>query len=184
MNKEKSRNFVIISIITATVVSLIVAFIMSKNLATDVSKTRFRLTKDYKAIKDVKFIYDRTKGKKVYIQLCAKCHRADGLGSNSFPPLVGSPMITGNQSKLIKITLYGLKGQIKREGKVYNGVMPGFKSIPHEDLAQALSFVREEFGNKASQIPTIEIIKGKIDNIEQKAPYLYQELLNSEKIAL
>lgn len=175
MNKNKSKKFVIISLLVATTTSLVVAFIMSKYLATDVSKTRFKLTKNYKAAKDIDFVYDQAKGQKVYTQLCAKCHKADGSGSKRYPSLKLAESVSGDAIKLIKITIYGVRGEIIQGENTYNGVMPGFKNIPHEDLAQALSYVREEFGN-TPEIPTIEIIKGKIDFIEQKGPMSYQAL--------
>ena len=175
MNRDKTKKFVTISLISATFASLVVAYIMSQNLGTDISKTRFKLTKDYKAIKDVDFKYDPTKGARVYNQLCAKCHRADGMASDNYPGIKNSPYIQGVPKKLIKITIYGLKGKLKRGEKTYNGIMPGFKNIPHEDLAQALSFVRKTFAQEA-EIPTIEIIKGKIDFIEQSKPFEYKDL--------
>ena len=175
MNSNTTKKFVIISLIVATIVSLVVAFIMSRNLGTDISKTRFKLTKDYKALKDVDFKYDSEIGATRYKQLCAKCHRADGMGSGSFPSLSESPYIKGDPTKLIKITIYGLKGKIVRGEKTYNGVMAGFKKIPHEDLAQALSYIRKTFANE-SEVPTIEIVKGKIDFIEQKGPISHNEL--------
>lgn len=175
MNKNKSKKFVTISLAAATVVSLVVAYIMSINLGTDISKTRFKLTKDYKELKDVDFKYDPEIGATRYKQLCAKCHRADGMGSGSFPALTESPYVKGDPTKLIKITIYGLKGELVRGEKTYNGVMAGYKKIPHEDLAQALSYIRKTFANEA-EIPTIEVVKGKIDFIEQKGPFKASEL--------
>lgn len=173
---NNSKKAVIISLSIAALVSLIVAFIMSRNLSTDVSKMRFKLTKDYKALKDTSFEYDPVLGQRVYTQLCAKCHGSNGLGSSSIPPLMNAPLVIGEPSKLIKLTLYGLRGKLERGDITYNGVMPGFKNIPHDDLAHALSYVRETFGENSSQIPTIEIVKGKIDFIEGKTLFTVEEL--------
>lgn len=176
MKNNKNKIAVITSLAIAAVVSLIVAFIMSKNLATDVSKTRFKLTKDYKELKDANFEYDPILGQRVYGQLCAKCHGNNGLGSPSIPKLVNAPLVTGDPQKLIKLSIYGLKGKLIREEINFNGVMPGFKMIPHNDLAQALSFVRKTFGNNSDSIATIEIVKGKIDFIERNGPFEANEL--------
>lgn len=176
MKRNKNKIAVISSLAIAAVVSLIVAFIMAQNLATDVSKTRFKLTKDYKELKDNTFEYDPILGQRVYGQLCASCHGSNGLGSSSIPKLVNSPLVIGDAKKLIKLTIYGLKGKLVREENTFNGIMPGFRNIPHDDLAHALSFVRQNFGNNSDLIPTIEIVKGKIDFIEQKGPFTAEEL--------
>lgn len=176
MNQNKTKIAVGSTFIIFTLVSLAVAFIMSKNLVTDVSKTRFLLTKDYKVLKDSEFKYSEPQAKKVYQGLCSKCHGVNGKGSASIPGLINSPIVTGKQISLIKVTLHGLQGQIKRQERIYNGVMPGFKKIPHEDLAQVLTYVRQNFGNIRDNVSTLEIIKAKIDYITQQGSYSEDQL--------
>lgn len=175
MNKSQSKKFVAISLILAAVTSIAIAFIMSKNLSKDVSKERFRLTKDYKEVKDQDFKYTRELGSSAYKNLCASCHGIPGNGKLNNPSLIDSPLIKDSK-KLIKLTLYGLKGKLQRGDKVYNSVMPGFRALPHEDLAFALTFVTQEFGKSDGEIPTVEIVKGKIDFIKQSGPYREEEL--------
>lgn len=175
MDNKKTKNFVIISIIVTTIVSLIVALIIGKNLSQDTSQKRFKLTKDYKKFKDQDFRYDRERGRKVYLQVCSRCHGSNGQGQLNYPSLTDSPLIKESK-KLIKLSLYGLQGEIIRGEKTYNGIMPGFKNLPHEDLAHALTYITKNFGKTTSEIPTVEIIKGKIDYIERKSPYRVEEL--------
>ena len=157
--------------------SVIVAKIMANNLGQDDSKERFKLTKDYKKYKDIDYKYDAVVGKKLYANMCASCHRADGLGAMIAPPLAGSQIVQNEQDKLLKIVVKGLKGEITRNGKSYNSSMPGFKIIPHEDLAHVINYIKNSFGNTSdAHIPTVEIIKTKIDTLIKKGAYLESEL--------
>jgi mono/diheme cytochrome c family protein/glucose/arabinose dehydrogenase/lysophospholipase L1-like esterase len=90
---------------------------------------------------------------------CATCHQPDGKGLDpAFPPLVGTPWVTGSEERLIKITLHGLWGKIEVNGKVYdpaNGVPPmtPFGSmLTDEEIAAVLTYVRNSWGNKAEPV--------------------------------
>jgi mono/diheme cytochrome c family protein/glucose/arabinose dehydrogenase len=90
---------------------------------------------------------------------CATCHQATGKGLDpAFPPLVGSPWVTGSEERLIKITLHGLYGKIDVNGKVYDpakGVPPmtAFGSLlKDEEIAAVLTYVRNSWGNKAEPV--------------------------------
>jgi mono/diheme cytochrome c family protein len=90
---------------------------------------------------------------------CATCHQPNGKGLDpAFPPLVGTPWVTGSEERLIKITLHGIWGKIDVNGKVYdpaNGVPPmtPFGSIlSDEEIAAVLTYVRNSWGNKAEPV--------------------------------
>ncbi len=98
-------------------------------------------------------------GKKIYERegYCQTCHGKDGQGiiASQFPPLAGTDWVTGNEDRLIKLSLHGLYGPIEVNKKQYPGVVPmtPFKGLLNDDeLAAVLSYIRNAFGNKASVI--------------------------------
>lgn len=97
---------------------------------------------------------------------CATCHQPDGKGMDpAFPPLVGTPWVTGSDERLAKIVLHGLHGKIVVNGKVYDpdkGVPPmtAFGSIlTDEEVAGVLTYVRNSWGNKADPVSTETVKK-------------------------
>jgi len=92
-------------------------------------------------------------------QHCVTCHQPTGLGlGNTYPPLDGSPWVTGSQERLIKLALYGMWGPLELKGKVYDpshGVPPmtPFRSLLSDDeMAAVLTYVRNSWSNKADPI--------------------------------
>ena len=97
---------------------------------------------------------------------CATCHLTHGKGSaNVYPPLVGSPWVTGSEERLIKIALHGLWGKMQVNGTTYDptrGVPPmtAFRSLLSDDeLAAVLTFVRNTWGNRASPVSPASVAK-------------------------
>ena len=98
-------------------------------------------------------------GKEIYSRegFCSTCHQADGGGltASQFPPLRGTPWVTGSPERLIKIVLKGIMGPIEVAGREYPGQVP---MTPYEgmlndsEIAAVLTYVRNSFGNKASPI--------------------------------
>lgn len=96
-------------------------------------------------------------GKKNYNTVCAACHQANGAGvPGVYPPLVNSEWVTGSEERAIRILLHGLQGPIKVEGKEYNSVMPaigpGGYNFSDEKIAAVLTYIRQEWGNKAPAV--------------------------------
>ena len=90
---------------------------------------------------------------------CATCHQESGLGMpNVYPPLAGSPWVTGSEDRLIKLTLHGLWGPMEVNGTTFDpakGVPPmtAFKSmLDDKEVAAVLTYVRNSWGNKASVV--------------------------------
>jgi mono/diheme cytochrome c family protein len=53
--------------------------------------------------------------------------------------------------------LNGLEGPIEVKGQSYNNVMPQHSFLGDEDIAKVLTFIRQNFGNTASEISTEEV---------------------------
>lgn len=106
-------------------------------------------------------LFDR--GAKVYRNQCAQCHQADGNGlSGVYPPLVGADWVTGHPEVIARILINGLNGPIEVKGNTYNGNMPAFGpgglGLKARDIAGVITYVRQEWGNEASEV-SIEMIE-------------------------
>lgn len=99
-------------------------------------------------------------GAKVYEIYCRSCHQKDGKGDGlRFPPIENSEWIKGDKKRLINILLNGLQGNIEVKGKPYNSLMPPQSFLTDEDIAQVLSYIRQNFGNNASVVSIDEVNK-------------------------
>jgi cytochrome c oxidase cbb3-type subunit II len=107
-------------------------------------------------------------GKEVYTKIgpggggCVTCHQPTGLGMPvAFPPLAGSDWVKGNKERLIKISLYGLSGEIAVNGVKFIGAMPPPGTPPgsltDQQIADVLTFVRNSWGNSASAVTPDEV---------------------------
>ena len=92
-------------------------------------------------------------GRAVFQRTCATCHQQNGQGiRGAFPPLVGSPFVTGDKARLVRLVLHGLTGQLVVGGARYNSVMPPWKTLSDAELAAVLTYVRSNFGNTAGPV--------------------------------
>jgi mono/diheme cytochrome c family protein/glucose/arabinose dehydrogenase len=98
---------------------------------------------------------DRTSGAKMFHQICASCHGANGQGIEGLaPPLMNSEHVR-NTERLALIMLHGLEGPVHVKGKEYNInlAMPGLignETISDKDIADIISYVTSAF----SDVPT------------------------------
>jgi mono/diheme cytochrome c family protein len=100
-------------------------------------------------------------GRSEFNAVCITCHQATGQGvAGIYPPLAGSDWVNGPADRVIRIVLYGLKGEIHVEGHVFSAAaMPVFGQVAgtaynwnDEKIAAVLTYVRQEWGNKAPPI--------------------------------
>ncbi len=169
--EQKTKFYMRIFVVSMVLLSLVVAIIMTGNYANDQSQERFKLTKEYKVVKKEEYTFDRERGHKLYQDLCAKCHKPDGTGSLQNPPLKGSSFVINSPDATLKIIVKGFMGEITRQGRTYNSVMPSFKIIPHKDLAHVANYIRTSFGNQTeTTIHHLEVVKAKIDTLTIKGP--------------
>ena len=100
------------------------------------------------------------RGKVVYESTCLPCHQADGGGvSNMNPPLTRTKWVLGDKAKLALIVLKGLPGgQIEIDGDTFHNPMPAQESVlSDQQIADVLTFIRNNFGNKASAVKAVEV---------------------------
>lgn len=90
---------------------------------------------------------------------CVTCHQPTGLGiPGAYPPLAGSEWVNGPENRVISIVLYGLQGTVHVKGLAFGAAaMPAFGPAGFnwrdDQIAAVLTFVRQEWGNKAPAIP-------------------------------
>ena len=102
---------------------------------------------------------DMLAGSILYNTYCASCHQQNGKGDNSrFPPLAGSEWVTGDKKKLLGVILNGLQGEIKVNGQSWDGLMPAHSGfLDDHAIASIATYIRQNFGNKASAITSMEV---------------------------
>lgn len=108
-------------------------------------------------------------GADLYKNLCIACHQANGQGIEKVaPPLVGSPLLTGNEGIPIRIVLGGKEGTI--------GLMPPLSALDDEQIASVLTYVRREWGNTAPAVTpeAVQEIRGLTST--RKRPWTNEEL--------
>jgi mono/diheme cytochrome c family protein len=100
-------------------------------------------------------------GKAAFASVCITCHQPTGMGMPGiYPPLNGSEWVNGSPDRVIRIVLYGLKGDIHVTGKMFNAAaMPVFGKVPgsaynwsDDKIAAVLTYVRQTWDNKSAPI--------------------------------
>jgi glucose/arabinose dehydrogenase/mono/diheme cytochrome c family protein len=99
-------------------------------------------------------------GAKVYSVYCSACHQRNGMGDKQrFPPLGNSEWVTGDKQRLIELVLKGMEGPIEVKGQSYNNTMPQHGFLNNEEIAEVLTHIRSNFGNKSSAISKEEVME-------------------------
>ncbi len=98
------------------------------------------------------------RGKELYLTQCLACHQVDGGGVPHLnPPLDGSANVKGKDKiKLILTVLNGLKG-VELEDETYSAIMVPHKELTDQQIADVLTYVRNSWTNKASQVTAAEV---------------------------
>lgn len=92
------------------------------------------------------------RGKEIYSTQCITCHMEQGEGiEDVYPPLAKSDYLLGDKKRSIQQVLYGATGEMKVNGKTYNGDMAGF-DLTDEEASDVLNYIRNSFGNKGGAI--------------------------------
>ena len=97
------------------------------------------------------------RGKQVYLEQCLSCHQVDGLGVQGMnPPLVKTKFVLGDKATLVKIVLNGMSG-VEIPGGDYHGVMAAHPDLTDQQIADALTYVRNSWGNKATAVTVAQV---------------------------
>jgi len=119
-------------------------------------------------------------GKQIYIGNCAACHQATGLGlAGIFPPLVAAEWVIESPVTLTNILLHGIEGQIVVKGVSYKGAMPAWNQLSDAEIAAVASYIRSDWGNKATPITEDEVKKQRELTKARTAPYKNEEEIKS-----
>ncbi len=87
-------------------------------------------------------------GEKVYLGNCAACHQATGAGlPPTFPALTGSKVVAGPAAGVITQVLKG------------KNAMPPFAQLSDAEIAAAVTYVRNNLGNKVGDTVTADQVK-------------------------
>ena len=89
----------------------------------------------------------------VFMESCSACHQSEGQGApGAFPALRGNPFVLGPPDAVIATVLNG------------RGGMPAFKDeLTDQQLAEAISYIRGAWGNKAAPVSPAQVQKGRAD---------------------
>lgn len=118
-------------------------------------------------------------GKPVFMNNCATCHQATGMGvPGAFPPLAGSEWANGNEERIIRIVLHGLKGPITVAGNHFDNVMAPLGAVlKDEQIANVLSYVRSEWGNNSPEVEPETVAKVRAETASRTTNWTADELL-------
>jgi mono/diheme cytochrome c family protein len=122
-------------------------------------------------------------GKRVFNRTCITCHQATGLGvPGVYPPLAGSEWAQGPEDRVIHIVLYGLTGPIRVKDKDFDNSMASLgTTLKDDDIANALTYVRSEWGNNAPAVTAEAVAKVRAENPGRTTPMTPSELMKYGK---
>lgn len=114
---------------------------------------------------------------RLYATSCASCHQSQGEGRHPvFPPLAGSPWVTGDADRLIALTLHGVSGPIEVNDVHYSGLMPGFSHLSDAELASLLTHMRASWGNRAKGVTEADVRAVRRQTAARRTPWTSDEL--------
>jgi mono/diheme cytochrome c family protein len=123
-----------------------------------------------------------SRGQVIYEMACLPCHQPEGKGlPGVYPPLVGSDWVRGDSSRLIKILLHGLSGPVTVAGQSF-GVrpdaiaMPSLGGLTDDQIADVLTYVRNDYGERAGDVSADEVKKVRAANLNRETPWRVEEL--------
>jgi mono/diheme cytochrome c family protein len=96
-------------------------------------------------------------GKRLFTTICAACHQPSGYGiPGQFPPLARSDFLNADKQRAIGVVLKGLQGKVTVNGRTFDNTMPSFP-LSDDDIANALTFVYNSFGNSGKEVTPQEV---------------------------
>lgn len=103
--------------------------------------------------------------------------------SRRVSPLAGSEWLDGDTERLIKIVLKGLMGELTVKGESYNNVMTPLELLLKDnEIADVLTYVRNEWGNSGPEVKTEEVSALREALKGQTLPYQVEEILKEHPL--
>jgi len=97
------------------------------------------------------------RGKTIYQTYCLACHQADGSGVGTLNPPIVKEWAGGDKTKIIRMILKGSVGKVEIDGDVFSNTMPAQPAFTDQQIADVLTYVRTNFGFKASAVTPVEV---------------------------
>ncbi|EAR00900.1 c-type cytochrome [Maribacter sp. HTCC2170] len=125
----------------------------------------------------------RTKGAKLFRQICTACHGMNGEGLEGLaPPLMNSEYASKPIERMGLIILHGLEGPVHVNGKEYNLnlAMPGLinnEKISDKDIADIISYVSNAFSDTPQQLKEGKVAELRKIKSKSGAEFTEKELL-------
>ena len=102
-------------------------------------------------------------GEQIFQQYCQACHQANGQGlTGAFPPLAGSDYLLADPKRGIVAVLQGLSGPITVNGTKFDSVMPHLNYLTDEQIADALTYVLNSWGNDGGVIVPAQVAERRV----------------------
>lgn len=121
------------------------------------------------------------RGQANYRTLCFACHGEDGKGTpipgtalNMAPSLANSKRVQGSIQALTRVLLHGLTGPI--DGQNYAALMVPMASFEDQWIADALTFIRNQWGNEGSIVEPADVTAIREQTKDRKTPWTQTEL--------
>ena len=77
-----------------------------------------------------------------------------------YPPLAKSNYMMADKKRSIQQIIKGVNGEIKVNGKTYNGEMSAIE-LSDQDVSDVLNYVRNSFGNKGDAVTPEQVKAGR-----------------------
>ncbi len=121
-------------------------------------------------------------GKEVF-GACTQCHQSDGKGvAGTYPPLVASEYVTGDERRLAAILINGINGPLVVNGASYSSEMPSWRSyFNDEELAAVMTYTRNTWGNKAPPVSKDAVAKVRAELAGSSAAWTAETLTTFTK---
>lgn len=102
-------------------------------------------------------------GARLYDKHCAECHGDRGEGREEvYPALHGNRSVTMNDTtNLVNVIRQGGFGPVTAQNPRPYGMPPFGHVLSHRELADLITFVRQSWGNQASPVSELEILRGR-----------------------
>ncbi len=102
-------------------------------------------------------------GARLYDKHCAECHGEQGEGRDAvYPALQGNRAVTmADATNLINVIRQGGFGPVTAQNPRPYGMPPFGHVLSHRELADISTFIRESWGNQASALSELEVLRGR-----------------------